>query len=65
MIAKLERPEIREVQQFSVIEFSARKADELSAEEKAELRRLMYERMARGSALAEAEETSRRKWRGN
>lgn len=30
----------------------------------AELRRQMYERIARGNALIEAEENARRKWRG-
>jgi hypothetical protein len=30
----------------------------------AELRRRMYERIARGNALIEAEENARRKWRG-
>lgn len=33
-------------------------------EQKAELRRLMYERIARGNALAEAEENAQRKQRG-
>lgn len=32
--------------------------------QEAELRRLMYERIARGNALVEAEEAARRKWTG-
>lgn len=35
-----------------------------AAEHEAELRRQMYERIARGHALMEAEEAARRKWRG-
>jgi tellurite resistance protein len=34
------------------------------AEQAADQRRLMYERIARGHAMAEAEEDARRKWRG-
>lgn len=40
------------------------KPEDLTEEEKAELRRQMYERIARGHALAEAEDMARRRWRG-
>lgn len=38
--------------------------NESTAPEKAELRRLMYERIAQGNALFDAEETARRRWQG-
>lgn len=38
--------------------------DENNAQ-KARLRRLMYERIAQGHALSEAEDQARDKWRGN
>jgi hypothetical protein len=47
-----------------VAEAAPPRLGDLSDEEKAKLRRQMYERIARGHALAEAENAARRKWRG-
>jgi hypothetical protein len=43
---------------------SVRGDDGSDAARKAALRRAMYERIARGNAHAEAEDTARRMWRG-
>lgn len=43
-------------------EKSVSSSDEVLSE--AEIRRQMYERIARGNALAEIEENARREWRG-
>jgi hypothetical protein len=39
-------------------------ADEIDAAQEAEIRRRMYERIARGNALAEAEDAAQKMWRG-
>jgi hypothetical protein len=38
--------------------------DEIDAAAEAEIRQLMYQRIAQGNALAEAEDIARNKWRG-
>jgi hypothetical protein len=50
--------------QVDAAEIPVRGDDGGEAARKAALRRAMYERIARGNALAEAEETARRRWRG-
>ena len=44
---------------------AVRTQDTSDAEQAEAGRRLMYERIAQGNALTEAEENARRKWRGN
>jgi hypothetical protein len=46
------------------VEIAAQTRDDSDIEQKAQLRRQMYERIVRGNALAEAEEDAHRKRRG-
>jgi hypothetical protein len=50
--------------QVEAAEIPVRGDDGGEAARKAALRRAMYERIARGNALAEAEDHARRRWRG-
>jgi hypothetical protein len=50
--------------QVDAAEIPVRGDDGGEAARKAALRRAMYERIARGNALAEAEDRARRRWRG-
>jgi hypothetical protein len=47
------------------VEMVARESAENVTSPEADLRRQMYERIARGNALAEVEDNARRMWRGD
>ncbi len=64
MVFKNDARQERNVQYWHVEPTKNDHGDDSNLMDKAELRQQMYARMARGSALAEAEENARRKRRG-
>jgi hypothetical protein len=50
---------------IAMLPVDERKHEDADRQRKAELRRQMYARIAQRNALIEAEDTARRKWRGN
>ncbi len=64
MVFKNDSRQERNVQYWHIEPTKTDHGDDSSLMDKAELRQQMYERMARGSALAEVEENASRKRRG-